>query len=189
MHMSESAQTSDPGALLSTAHELDHELTVRLRLTRPSDGERVRAFLGTLSDETTQRRFFTSVPTIDDRTLRHFTFYNPRERLVVAATTPVGGTEELIGLADVSLEDTGEAEFGLVVGDEWQGRGVGLLLADAITTLAVRQGARTLKATMLESSPRMLSLLRRIGPTVETVEDGNPVAYTRLAGSRRHKAA
>ncbi len=184
--MAESAQTSDPGALLSTAHELDDELTVRLRLTRPSDTSRVRGFFGALSDETAQRRFFTSIPTMDERTLRHFTFYNPRERLVVAATTPVGGTEELIGLADVSLDGAGEAEFGLVVGDEWQGRGVGLLLADAITTLAVRHGARTLKATMLESSRRMLSLLRRIGPTVETVEDGNPVAYTRLAvGGRR----
>ena len=180
--------TSDPGALLSTAHELDGGLCVRLRLTRPTDAARVRDFLEGLSEETTQRRFFTSMPTIDERTLRHFTFYNPRERMVIAATMPVGGSEQLVGLADVSHATTGTAELGLLVGDEWQGNGIGSLLADAIATLASRQGVRTLKAEMLESSSAMIGLLRRLGPTVETIEAGNPVAYTRLAAARRSAA-
>jgi len=179
---------TDPGALLSTAHELDGGLCVRLRLTRPTDTRRVRTFLEGLSAETLQRRFFTAMPVIDERTLRHFTFYDPRERFVVAATTPVGGTEEVVGLADLSLTSVGMGELGLVVGDAWQGRGVGSLLADVIGTLALRAGVGHLKAEMLETSPAMLGLLRRIGPTVEAVEDGNPVAYTRLEAARRRAA-
>src|SRR4051794_32783293 len=92
---------ADPGAMISGTHELADGSRVRLRLTRPSDAPRVRAFLERLSLETRRLRFLTSMPHIPASVVRHFTFYDPRERLMVAATRPGRGVEEVVGLADV----------------------------------------------------------------------------------------
>lgn len=179
---------ADPGTLLSTTHPAG-ELRVRLRLTRPSDALPVRAFLESLSAETRQRRFLAAMPQISSTVVRHFTFFDPRRRLVVAATAPIGGIETIVGLADVALLDTGLAELGVVVGDDHQAQGVGKLLTEVVASLAVQQGATHLKAELLENNLAMRAILERLGRTVRRVEDGTSVAYTRLAASSRRRAA
>ena len=110
-----SPRLADPGTLLATVHEAGGGLRVRLRLGRPSDALRMRAFLESLSLETRQRRFRHAMPVIPDTVVRHFTFFNPRERLVVVATEIAGGREEIVGVADVAGLGTGLAELGVVV--------------------------------------------------------------------------
>jgi acetyltransferase len=171
----------DPGAMLSTVHELGDGSRVRLRLARPSDGRPVEDFLTGLSPETRARRFLDAEPpaAVD------FTFYDPRARLVLAATMPVDGSERIVGLADASFLATGLAEIGVVVDDDAQGQGLGKLLSEAVASVALQRGATRLKAEMLDGNAPMLRLLERLGRTVRTVEDGRAVAYTRLQPSRR----
>ena len=171
---------ADSGTLLATIHHLDGGLPVRLRLTRPSDASRVRDFLERLSPETRQRRFLSPMPHVPQAAVDHFTFYDPRQRLVLAATAPGEGGEELIGIGDVSFADTGIAEIGLVIEEEHQSRGIGKLIAEAIASLALARGATHLKAEMLDSSPAVLKVLGSIGPTISEVEDGRSVAYAKL---------
>jgi GNAT superfamily N-acetyltransferase len=165
----------DPGALLATTHEAADGLRVRLRLCRPTDAGRVRAFLDGLSPTTRE-------PVGD---ARDFTFYDPRERLVVAAARPLDGAEAIVGLADCSLLATGLAQLVVVVDDDAQGRGVGKLLTEAIAALARRQGATRLKAELSGENAAMLRLMERLGPTVETVEDGASTLYTELPAAAR----
>jgi acetyltransferase len=179
---------ADPGTLLSTTHPVG-ELRARLRLTRPSDALRARAFLEGLSPETRQRRFMAAMPEISDSVVRHFTFYDPRSRLVVAATVPIDGVETILGIADVVLLDTGLAELGVVVDDDHQGQGCGKLLTEVVAALALQQGATHLRADLLEDNHAILALLGRLGQTVRTVEDGTSVAYTKLSGTARRDAA
>ena len=171
---------ADSGTLLATIHHLDGGLPVRLRLTRPSDASRVRDFLERLSPETRQRRFLSPMPHVPQAAVDHFTFYDPRQRLVLAATAPGEGGEELVGIGDVSFADTGIAEIGLVIEEEHQSRGIGKLIAEAIASLALTRGATHLKAEMLDSSPAVLKVLGSIGPTISEVEDGRSVAYAKL---------
>jgi GNAT superfamily N-acetyltransferase len=162
-------------------HELPAGLRVTLRLTKPSDAPRVRAFLGRVSPETRRRRFFSPMPDVPDRAVEHFTVYDPRKRLVLAATVPAAGVEQVVGLADVAMPPGGAApELGLVVDDEHQGRGVGRLLAGALAVLAAKRGATHLKAEMLDGNAAMLAVMRSLGPVMHTVEDGQTVAYARL---------
>src|SRR5918992_1240079 len=121
----------DPGALLAAAHELSDGSRVRLRLVRPSDGSRVRAFLERLSPQSPRLRFLVPMPDVPDAVVRHFTFYDPRERRILAATAPIEGGEEMVGLADVALLATGLAEIGLVVGEDTRSRGLGKILSEA----------------------------------------------------------
>jgi GNAT superfamily N-acetyltransferase len=166
----------DPGAMLATTHELRDGSRVRLRLTRPTDLPRIEALI-------------EATPELPESLVRHFAFYDPRERLRLAAAMPSGLGEEIVGLADVALLATGLAELGVVVADHSQGRGVGALLSEAVASLAIQRGATHLKAAMRDDNTRMLHLMQRLGPTVRTMEDGNVVAYTRLPATRRRNAA
>lgn len=181
-------QLIDPGAMLATTHELADGSRVRLRLTRPSDLPKIESFLAGLSPETRTRRFLAPTPGLPEHVVRRFAFYDPRERLTLAAAMPGAGGEQVIGLADVALLATGLAEIGVVVADDAQGQGVGKLLSEAVASLAIQRGATHLKADMLEENRSMLHLMERLGRTVRSVEDGNTVAYTRLPAGRRNAA-
>jgi hypothetical protein len=118
----------DPGALLATTHEVGDGARVRLRLSRPSDTQRVRSFL----------EGFGPVP---EHLVRRLAYFDPRERLVVVATAPIDRSEAILGIADVVMPATGRAELELVVDHGLQGRRVGRLLAEAADTLAARRRA------------------------------------------------
>jgi RimJ/RimL family protein N-acetyltransferase len=177
--------------MLSTAHRLRDGSAVRLRLTRPSDAPRVRSFLETLSEPARYRRFLSAIGDVPESVVRHFTFYEPRERLMLAATTPADGSEAIVALADVAMLDTGVAEIAVVVGDAHQGLGIGTLLGGAVASLAAQRGATHLKAVVASDNEPMLRLMERLGETVRTREDSNVVAYTKLQPPRpgvRHAA-
>src|SRR3954462_1112180 len=106
-HSSPQLRLADPGAMLSGGHTLDDGARVRLRLTRPSDAMLVRDFLERLSSETRQRRFLVPMPHVSDATVRHFTFYDPRERITFAATMPGEVGEQIVGLADAAFVGAG----------------------------------------------------------------------------------
>ena len=168
----------DPGALLATTHHAGDGLRVRLTLARPSHRGRVREFLEALSPESRRLRFLAPMPIVGEAAVRHFTFYDLRRRLVVAALAPLDGREALVGLA----------EIGLVVGDDQQGRGVGKLLSEAAAALAAQNGATHLKAELLGENVAMRRLMERLGPTVSTLEGSGLTLYTRLPARRRSAA-
>ena len=105
--------------MLATTHELADGSRVRLRLTRPNDLPRIAAFLN------------------GERRPRQFAFYDPRERLAIAATRPGDGGEEIVGLAEVELE---QVDVDVVAGAEADLR---RLLDQAATALARRRRRRS----------------------------------------------
>jgi hypothetical protein len=114
----------DPGTLLATTHDAAG-LRVRLRLARPSDALRLQAFLE------------SHAPWLASQVTR-FTFYDPRERLVVVATAPLEGSEEIVGLADLGIPQRRKAT--VVVDDRTPSHAVRRLLEQVATTLARRLG-------------------------------------------------
>jgi GNAT superfamily N-acetyltransferase len=176
-----------PATLFSRVSPHDG-LRVGLRLARPTDQARVRAFLERLSPETRRRRFGTPLPQVSETLVRHFTLPDPRRRLIVLATAPGDGGEQVAGIADAVFEggDTGEIAF--VVADELQGRGIGRLLAEAAGGLAARRGARRLKADISGGRAAALALMRRLGPTVTLLEEGSMVVFTTLPAAPEERS-
>jgi GNAT superfamily N-acetyltransferase len=68
---------------------------------------------------------------------------------------------EPIGIARL-VRDGDTAEVAFAVADEWQGKGVGTVLVDRLTADARAAGITRFVATVSESNPRSLALLRRI---------------------------
>lgn len=172
------ARLTDPGALLATTYEADDGLRVRLRLARPSDALDVREFLEAVYPD----------ETVPGSTVRGFTFVDPRQRLVVAASAPLGGRNRIVGLADVEFTGTGVAELGVVVDERTRNRGVGKLLTEAVASLAIQQGATHLRGELPRSDGPVVRLMERLGRTVRTAEDGLEVVYTELPEPRRRAA-
>src|SRR4051794_28925422 len=172
------AQLTDPGALLATTHQAGDGLHVRLRLARPSDALGVREFLEGVSPD----------GTVSGSVVRGFTFVDPRQRLVVAASAPVGGRNRIVGLADVAFTGTRVAEPGVGVGERTRDRGGGKLLTEAVASLAIQQGAPHLRGELPRSDGPVVRLMERLGRTVRTVEDEAEVVYTELPAPRRRAA-
>ena len=114
----------DPGAMLATTHELDDGSRVRLRLTRPTDLDKIELFLG------------------ESVRARRLAFYDPRERLFIAATMPGERGEEIVGIAEAVLLDSGPAELGTFVLDELADAGLGELLAGVVASLSASRRHR-----------------------------------------------
>ena len=110
--------------MLASTHALHDGSRVRLRLTRPSDLPRIEAFLEGVDREAQ---------------VRAYTFYDPRERLTVAATRPARRGEEIVGLADVEIAT---ADVDVLVDDEQADRGLDELLIEAGTELANQRATR-----------------------------------------------
>jgi hypothetical protein len=118
----------DTGALLSRTYKLPAGPRVRLRLARRSDLAGLRALLE-------QRGIEASALELD-RLVR----YDPRRRLVVCATTPLDGTEAILGVG--AIEFDGEAGVpDTIVVDERITAGLAELLAGALVGLAARRVA------------------------------------------------
>ena len=132
---------ADPGTLLATTHPVGGGLIVKLRLARPSDAVRMAAFLGRLEPEVLHGPFRAALADAPAELVGHLTFYDPRRRLVVVATTVTDAGEEIAGLIGLSLPDSGVGGVAVVVDQPRRGLGVGKLLTEAAAALALRQGA------------------------------------------------
>ncbi|TML31847.1 MAG: hypothetical protein E6G30_00270 [Actinobacteria bacterium] len=118
----------DPGALLSRTYQLPAGPRVRLRLARRSD----RVGLARLLE---QRGIEPSTLQLE-RLVR----YDPRRRLVICATTPLDGTEAIVGVGAIEL-DSSELEPDTIVVDDRLTDGLADLLAAALVGRAGRRVA------------------------------------------------
>ncbi len=70
----------------------------------------------------------------------------------------------LLGVARyVRLDDPSVAEFALVIGDAWQGRGLGQMLLAALLDAARRHELDRLEGLTLSTNVRMITLGRKLG--------------------------
>lgn len=84
--------------------------------------------------------------------------------MALAATTMIGGTETLIGVARYVRDKDGDAaEFALVVADAWQGRGIGSRLLAKLADIARQRGLKQLYGDVLATNRGMLNLVRKLG--------------------------
>jgi acetyltransferase len=101
--------------------------------------------------------------------LKRFTDIDYERELALIATGPIQGRERQIGVARyVKLSSPGDAEFAIVLSDDWQGRGLGTRLLASLLLAAKNHGVRRLVATTLSENDRMLALGRKLGFKVAT---------------------
>jgi RimJ/RimL family protein N-acetyltransferase len=149
-------------------HSLPDGTRILLRPIEPGDKPRLSIALGRLSQETIRRRFFAAKPRFTSSELRYLTEVDGHNHLALVAVL-ADDPESIVGVARcVRLPDRPDtAEFAIVVGDAFQGRGLGTLLARELAAAARRAGIRRFAATMLGDNDAIRRLMRTITAHLE----------------------
>ena len=145
-----------------------------IRPIRPDDEPRIIAFHRTLSEDSVRLRYMQSMK-LDARTAHErlvricFVDYD-RELALVAEPAELGDrTIMAVGRLSrdrvASPDGTFHAEFSLLVGDPWQGRGIGRELLGRLVEIARRERFSLVYADILQSNLRMQRLCSRFGFT------------------------
>lgn len=137
---------------------------VRVRQGRPSDKDLLLRGFERLSEESRYRRFLAPMPELSTSMVRYLTEIDHHDHEAIIALDEKSG--EGIGVARYvrSTERPTAAELAVTVIDDWQGRGLGTLLLEAISARAREEGITTFTALMLATNQEMMELLERLGP-------------------------
>jgi acetyltransferase len=94
-----------------------------------------------------------------------------RHVVLVAAQTSAAG-EKILGVFRLMCDrDGNEGELAIVVGDPWQGKGVGAKLFQYGLSIAKERGIESLFGTVLAENTTVLALARRLGLTIKWDSD------------------
>ena len=145
-----------------------------IRPIEPDDKARLAEGLRRLSNETIRRRFLAAKPRFTQAELRYLTEVDGVNHIALVALVD----DEIVAVARcVRLPDSpGTAEMAIVVGDPFQGQGLGTALTHALADAAVAVGIRRFAATMLGDNEAARRLMRTFSRRLEEV---------RLAGGLR----
>ena len=135
---------------------------LHVRPIRPEDAELERAFVNGLSEQSRYFRFFYRLHELTPAMLARFTQVDyDREMALVAIHDgdQKPPTRTFVGVARYNANPDGEsAEFAIVTGDAWQGRGVGRALMQRLIECAKRRGLSRLEGAVLRANANMVIL-------------------------------
>ena len=152
---------------------------VTIRPISAADLALEQEFVDRLSASTGYQRLMSRRrPSLDE--LRRFTDINPERELALIAIAPVHGGERQIGVARYVKEEssTNDAEFAIVLSDDWQGRGLGTRLLGSLLVAAKSDGVRRLVGTTMSQNRGMLALASKLGFTL--ARDPSSASITNL---------
>jgi acetyltransferase len=120
-------------------------------------------FVNALSSHTGYQRLMSARRPSREELIR-FTDIDPKREWALIATTRVLDQERQIGVARyVKEEPEGDAEFAIVLSDDWQGRGLGSKLLASLVAAAAKHAVRRLVGMTLATNDGMLALGRKLG--------------------------
>ena len=136
---------------------------VHVRPVEAGDRELIRRGFERLSPESRYRRFLSPVPRLHDRMVRFLTEVDHRNHEALLTLDAVTG--EAVGVARfVRLQsDPACAEVAVTVVDDWQRRGLGTVLLDALADRARDESVTRFTGVALAENREVLGLLGKLG--------------------------
>jgi len=120
-----------------------------------------------LSPESRYRRFFAPVKSMSGPLLDYLTSIDYVDHFAWAAISaepgPLGEPYGVGVSRYIRLADPAAAEMAVTVVDDWQGKGLGRILLDALVLEALENGIERLEGDVLDENRPMHELLRRTG--------------------------
>lgn len=164
---------------------------VHIRPIRPEDDHALVEAFHHMSPQTIYQRFFAALPELTPDMAWRFSHVNYTNRMALVAETVDSDPPQLMAVGryertrsepmrsestresnDQSNQDSGIAELGLVVLDQWQGRGLGRILLRQILAVAARNRITRFTADILADNRRMLHLLATEARVVQSKSSG-----------------
>lgn len=163
--------------------DIDHVPAIVTREASPADFDRYfEEGFRELGPESRHLRFFTAVRELSPDLKRRLRDVDGRLHCAVVAFDAACGDDahpegKPIGVARWMTGPEGPPELSVTVIDEYQGRGVGGRLMDALLALARKRGVRRIIADVLRENVGMRALVNRYNAVVQRSDDPVVVRY------------
>lgn len=159
--------------------KLKNDTRVLLRPIMPEDEGLFKELFNSFSEETMRFRFFQVIKNISHETLiRYCNLDYDRELAIIAETSTK--EKRIVGVGRLIREPGGKCgEFAVVVGDEWQGLGLGDKLMDLIIQIGRDMNLEYIWGFVVSNNHKMLELCAKKGFTMEPLdEDTEKAVFT-----------
>lgn len=152
-----------------TPHTLADGTEILVRPIEPGDKGRLAEGLRNLSDKTIRRRFLAAKPRFSSAELRYLTEVDGHDHIALVAVL-ADDPDALVAVARcVRLPERPDtAEMAVVVGDPFQGLGLGRRMSQLLADEARAAGVRRFAATMLGENVPAQRIMRTITERLES---------------------
>ena len=137
---------------------------VVIRPIRPEDEPLIDELLRTSSENTLMMRFFRKITDMSHEELTRYCHVDYDREISFVAVIREGDHEKIIAEVRISrLPDLENAEMAIVVGDQWQGQGIGKALCMHGMKIAMETGIKKMWMDILQINSRMLNRAEKMG--------------------------
>lgn len=164
-----------------TSCQLRNGTCVTLRPIKPEDEILLAELFKSLSEETMRLRFFQVIKEMPHETLtRYCNLDYDREMAIVAEIQ--GDKRQIIGVAR-AISEPGRncGEFAVVVGDQWQGLGLGSKLIDYIIEIGKEMKLKAIYGFVSAINAKMIHLCTKKGFRIEPIDSETSKAIMELS--------
>jgi RimJ/RimL family protein N-acetyltransferase len=150
---------------------------IAVRPIEPTDKEALRAAFDRLSEQSRERRFMGPADELTDEDLIYLTEVDHRRHEALVGLHPETG--EILGVARWFRQPGNRevAELAVVVADDWQGRGIGSGLVEAINARARDEGIRRYHAIVSTDNVQVIEALERHGAVRRDGDDPEAIDF------------
>jgi acetyltransferase len=135
-----------------------------IRPVKPEDAPLFTALFKTLSPTTIYYRFFGALKELNPEMLARFTQIDYDREIALVAIDEDSESDCLLGVARIIGDPDGRTgEFAVLVGDAWQGQGIGSNLLEKCLSIAEKQGFESVHGIVLHENRNMLALGKKLG--------------------------
>ena len=137
-----------------------------IRPIRPEDAQLLDDLFEVLSPQSVYYRFFSPMKKLSHSMLARFTQIDYDREIALVAISESGSSEKMLGAARIILQpNLKDAEFAVLVGDPWQGKGIGARLLATCLTIAKERQFGIIWGTVLAENKGMRALGKKLGFT------------------------
>ena len=153
-----------------TRFTLKNGVEVTLRPIKPEDENLLRKFYCSLSEETIRPRFFQVFREVPRETLIRHCHLDYNREMAIIAERERESERRIIGISMLTADPGRKSgEFAVVVGDQWQGLGLGSRLTDCIIEIGREMGLERIYAFISSDNSRMINLCTKKGFKFEKI--------------------
>jgi len=161
---------------LEESWQLPSGLDITIRPIKPEDAGIEQNFVRNLSEQSRFFRFMRMLQELTPEMLARFTQIDYDREMAFVAVVSEDHQQTEVGVSRyVTNPDWLSAEFALVVADDFQGKGVGTKLMQALMKTARAKGLQTLEGEVLRQNRTMQGLMTKLGFTIEPVPDDDEI--------------
>ncbi|MFX0134010.1 MAG: GNAT family N-acetyltransferase [Candidatus Hodarchaeota archaeon] len=138
---------------------------ILFRPIKPSDADIWVELYNSLSSNTKYLRFFTNMPTPNQKMIDKYTKIDYINNFAIIAIYNENGKDKMVGVVRYGLDppDSNSAELAVVVADKWQGRGLGTQMLIYMLRVMQKRGVKKVKGDVFLRNDKMMQLMGESG--------------------------